>query len=62
LDKNKIVKENLDLNIKSEVQLMRQVEHPYIVKLIEVLATSKKILLVMEYVEGGDLFDAISKF
>ena len=61
MDKNKIINENLDFNIKSEVQLLREVEHPYIVRLIEVMATLQKILLVMEYVEGGDLFDAISK-
>lgn len=62
MDKNKIINENLDNNIKSEVQLLRQVEHPFIVRLIEVMATLQKILLVMEYVEGGDLFDAISKY
>jgi len=40
---------------------MKIIKHPYIVKLIEVMATQQKILLVMEYLEGGDLFDAISE-
>jgi serine/threonine protein kinase len=40
---------------------MKIIKHPYIVKLIEVMATQQKILLVMEYLEGGDLFDTISK-
>ncbi len=60
MDKNKIINENLNDNIKSEVQLMRLITHPYIVKLIEVMAANQKILLVMEFIEGGDLFDAIS--
>jgi len=60
LDINKIIKENLDKNIEKEVALMKKISHPYIVKLFEVMTTNQKILLVMEYIDGGDLFDAIS--
>ena len=38
---------------------MRIIDHPYVVKLIEVIATQQKIMLVMEFVDGGDLFDLI---
>lgn len=61
LDKDKIIEENLGDSIKREIQLMRIINHPYIVKLYEVIATQQKIMLVMEYINGGDLFDAISK-
>lgn len=61
LDKDKIIEENLVENIKKEIQLMRMISHPYIVKLYEVIATQQKIMLVMEFIEGGDLFDTISK-
>ena len=61
MNKDRIINENLDDNIKTEVKLMWQVNHPYIVKLVEVMATSQKILLIMEFIQGGDLFDAISK-
>ena len=57
LDKEKITKENLD--VLSEVRSMKIVNHPYIVRLIEVLKTNRKILLLMDYMDGGDLFDAI---
>jgi serine/threonine protein kinase len=60
LDKSKIVEENLGESIKTEIQLLQTVHHPYIVKLHEVMATQQKILLAMEYVNGGDLFDLIS--
>ena len=59
LDKEKIAKENLEDNILVEVRSMKIVNHPYIVRLFELLKTNKKILLLMEYMDGGDLFDAI---
>ena len=59
LDKEKITKENLEEDVLSEVRSMKIVNHPYIVRLIEVLKTNRKILLLMEYMDGGDLFDAI---
>jgi serine/threonine protein kinase len=40
---------------------MRMIRHPYIVKLYEVLSTQQKFILVMEYIDGGDLFDKISR-
>ncbi|CAM9886726.1 unnamed protein product [Ectocarpus sp. 8 AP-2014] len=33
--------------------------HPNIVRLVDVLASKSKIFAVMEWVGGGDLFDAI---
>ncbi|KAH0659839.1 hypothetical protein KY289_028587 [Solanum tuberosum] len=46
--------------IEREVCIMRQLQHPYIVRLYEVLATKTKIYFVMEYVKGGELFNQIS--
>jgi serine/threonine protein kinase len=40
---------------------MRMIRHPYVVKLSNVMTTQQKIILVMEYVSGGDLFDLIVK-
>ena len=60
IDIDKIVDENLIDSLKTEVQLMKQVNHPYIVKLHEVMVTQQKFLLIMEYLNGGDLFDRIS--
>ena len=61
IDKDKIVEENLLESIKKEIQHMKVIQHPYIVKLYEVMATHSKIILVIEYIEGGELFDYISK-
>lgn len=35
------------------------IDHPNIVKLVEVLASKTKIYLVLEWVKGGELFDMI---
>lgn len=49
-----------DKHIEREVSVMRQLQHPYIVRLYEVLATKTKIYFVMEYVKGGELFSLIA--
>lgn len=40
-----------------EVRIMKQLHHPNIVKLYEVLETKSTIYLVMEYASGGELYD-----
>jgi len=60
IDKTKIVEEKLRECIKNEIQTMRMLRHPYVVKLYEVMTSSKGIILVMEYLKGGDFLDKIS--
>lgn len=61
ISKQKIIKGGLMTNIKREISIMRQLHHPYIVKLFEVLATKAKIYFVMEFVKGGELFAKVAK-
>ena len=60
LDKDKITKENLENDVVTEMRSMKVVHHPFIVRLFGLFRTNKKILILMEYIDGGDLFDAIS--
>jgi serine/threonine protein kinase len=46
-------------NLKKEIQILMMIDHPNIVKLIEVLASKTKIYLVLEWIKGGELFDQI---
>ena len=45
--------------VENEVRVMRMLEHPNIIKLIDVFDTPATLCLVLELVEGGDLFDRI---
>ena len=44
--------------IKREIQFLRMLRHPHIIKLYEVIATPSDILMVLEYA-GGELFQYI---
>ncbi|CAH8338199.1 unnamed protein product [Eruca vesicaria subsp. sativa] len=52
---------NANANVKREIAIMHRLRHPYIVRLSEVLATKSKILFVMEFAKGGELFAKVSK-
>ena len=47
--------------LKSEVQLMQQVDHPNIVKYYETYDETKYIYLCMELCTGGELFEKVTK-
>lgn len=60
IDKQMIFRCNLMHQVKREISTMKLVQHPNIVRLLEVLASKKRIYLIMEYVRGGDLSDKIA--
>ena len=45
-----------------EVNIMKSLDHPNIVRLIEVIDTEKTLYLVMEYAAGGTYFILVSVF
>ena len=38
---------------------MRLLRHPYVVKLYEVMTSTRGVIIVMEYIKGCDFFDKI---
>jgi 5'-AMP-activated protein kinase catalytic alpha subunit len=49
----------MDEKIQREIQMLKLLRHPHIIKLYEVIETSSDIFMIMEYVSGGELFDYI---
>lgn len=47
--------------LRRETTLLKCLHHPHLVKLIDHFQTSEDLVLVMEYVQGQDLFDRITK-
>merc|ERR1719487_1860921 len=45
--------------IHAEVKLMKDLDHPNICKLLEVFEQGRNMFFVMEYCEGGEVFDRI---
>jgi calcium-dependent protein kinase len=48
-------------HIKNEVMVLKELDHPNIVKYYETYVEDTKIYLVMEYISGGELFKTILK-
>jgi len=50
-----------DVAIFSEVDVLASLDHPYITKLVDFFIEEECYFIVMEYMEGGDLFDRIGR-
>ncbi|XP_020199128.1 CBL-interacting protein kinase 8 isoform X2 [Aegilops tauschii subsp. strangulata] len=59
LDRSSILKHKMVDQIKREISIMKLVRHPNVVRLYEVLASRKKIFIILEFITGGELFDKI---
>ncbi len=52
-------KKNMSVQIKREISLMRLIHNENVIQIKDVFATEHKIFMVLELVEGGELFDKI---
>ena len=59
LDKH-LMGEHIDQIVK-EVEVMNKMDHPHIVKYFETYDDNKYLYLVMEFIEGQELFDKITQ-
>ena len=56
----KVISKTVDLtDVIKEMQIQREFESPYIVNILALAERDTDLILVMEYVNGGELFDAI---
>ena len=47
--------------LRNEIEVMRTMSHPNIIKLYEVFETESELFIVMELCSGGELFDRIKE-
>ncbi|KAL3090083.1 hypothetical protein niasHS_006535 [Heterodera schachtii] len=62
LIKKSAIENKQDLvRIRREIRIMSMLNHPNIIQIYEVFENKDKIILVMEYANGGELYDYVSK-
>ncbi|XP_025832041.1 probable serine/threonine-protein kinase DDB_G0277165 isoform X2 [Agrilus planipennis] len=61
IKKSKIETEADLIRIRREIQIMSSVQHPNIIHIYEVFENREKMILVMEYAAGGELYDYLSE-
>uniref|UniRef100_A0AAR5Q4S2 Protein kinase domain-containing protein n=1 Tax=Dendroctonus ponderosae TaxID=77166 RepID=A0AAR5Q4S2_DENPD len=61
IKKSKIESDADLIRIRREIQIMSSVQHPNIIHIYEVFENREKMVLVMEYAAGGELYDYLSE-
>ncbi|CAK5031589.1 unnamed protein product [Meloidogyne enterolobii] len=62
LIKKSAIENKQDLvRIRREIRIMSMLNHPNLIQIYEVFENKDKIILVMEYASGGELYDYVSK-
>ncbi|PWZ20812.1 CBL-interacting protein kinase 9 [Zea mays] len=59
LDRNHVLRHKMVEQIKRKISNVKLIKHPNVVQLHEVMASRTKIYMVLEFVDGGELFDKI---
>ncbi|KAK7499798.1 hypothetical protein BaRGS_00008889, partial [Batillaria attramentaria] len=61
IDKTQLTEDNLK-KIFREIQIMKLLRHPHIIRLYQVMETDRMLYLVTEYASGGEIFGVPGEF
>lgn len=61
MKKSEVIRLKQVEHIKAEKQILQLIEHPFIVNLIITFQDDKRLFMVMEYINGGELFSYLRK-
>ena len=56
-----VLKKDDEAMLESECAVLKQVNHPNIVRLFEIYYTPEKLILVMEFVDGGEMLEKLKE-
>lgn len=59
IDKEFVKNDGIQAYVEREINMMRRMKHPHVVRLLEAIETTKAYNLVMELASNGELFDKI---
>ena len=59
LEKNRIMEEDDMIRLKREFEMLSQFNHPNVITVSEIFESNKEFFTVMEFCEGGELFNYI---
>ncbi|ETO31584.1 serine/threonine-protein kinase [Reticulomyxa filosa] len=60
IDKKNLTPREL-VGLKYEIKILQAMEHPLVIKAVDVFEDRRKVKIVLELCEGGDLFDQMLK-
>ena len=49
------------VKVEREIAIMKLIEHPHVLRLVDVYESRKYLYLILEHVAGGELFDYLVK-
>jgi len=61
MEKESIASMHMTSNVRREIAIMKALSHENIVRLRQVLASPQRLYLVMDFVQGGELFTKIHR-
>jgi serine/threonine protein kinase len=61
VDRSALNKEDAEVRLVREIQIIKQTDHPFIAKLFEIITTTRYTYLVMEYADQGSILDFVNR-
>lgn len=59
MQKNKILNKDDFIRIQREIEILKRLKHPNVIKIHHIFEDEKKIYIIMEFCENGELFNRI---